>query len=163
MWKGQWCMYMPKWYINIIYFFLIWWNINIQQWLAFFCGDPEFSLHSWGVLHGDHEPWGSQTGFAGALPWDTGQLKLAKELGSVLFPAMFRSKLYARVPLPTEKCEIEFCCLLPWICLRKPFAGINGSGKHANWSIGTDTGMNFFYPGKNEVSEKCPKIQEFAT
>ena len=23
---------------------------------------------------------------------------------------------------------------------RKPFAGINGSGKHANWSIGTDTG-----------------------
>ena len=34
---------------------------------------------------------------------------------------------------------------------RKPFAGINGSGKHANWSIGTDTGLNFFYPGKNEV------------
>merc|ERR1719329_579033 len=34
----------------------------------------------------------------------------------------------------------------------KPFAGINGSGKHANWSIGTDTGINFFYPGKNEES-----------
>ena len=33
----------------------------------------------------------------------------------------------------------------------KPFAGINGSGKHANWSIGTDTGLNFFYPGKNEA------------
>merc|ERR1719271_274450 len=32
----------------------------------------------------------------------------------------------------------------------KPFAGINGSGKHANWSIGTDTGMNFFYPGKTD-------------
>merc|ERR1711933_533671 len=30
----------------------------------------------------------------------------------------------------------------------KPFAGINGSGKHANWSVGTDTGINFFYPGK---------------
>jgi len=30
----------------------------------------------------------------------------------------------------------------------KPFAGINGSGKHCNWSIGTDTGINFFYPGK---------------
>lgn len=71
--------------------------------LAFFWGDPEFSLQSWGVLHGDHEPWGSQTGFAGALPWDTGQLKLAKELGWVLFPAMFCSKLYASVPLPTEK------------------------------------------------------------
>jgi glutamine synthetase len=32
----------------------------------------------------------------------------------------------------------------------KPFAGINGSGKHANWSVGTDTGMNFFYPGKDD-------------
>jgi len=32
----------------------------------------------------------------------------------------------------------------------KPFAGINGSGKHANWSIGTDTGLNFFYPGKTD-------------
>eukprot|EP00930_Biecheleria_cincta_P054226 TRINITY_DN4020_c0_g1_i2.p1 TRINITY_DN4020_c0_g1~~TRINITY_DN4020_c0_g1_i2.p1 ORF type:complete len:490 (+),score=110.75 TRINITY_DN4020_c0_g1_i2:202-1470(+) len=32
----------------------------------------------------------------------------------------------------------------------KPFAGINGNGKHANWSIGTDTGLNFFYPGKSE-------------
>lgn len=71
--------------------------------LAFFLGNSEFSLQSWGVLHGDHEPWGSQTGFAGALPWDTGQLKLAKELGSVLFPAMSCSKLYAREPLPTEK------------------------------------------------------------
>lgn len=32
----------------------------------------------------------------------------------------------------------------------KPFAGINGSGKHNNWSIGTDTGINFFYPGKTD-------------
>jgi len=32
----------------------------------------------------------------------------------------------------------------------KPFAGINGSGKHTNWSIGTDTGRNFFHPGKTE-------------
>jgi len=32
----------------------------------------------------------------------------------------------------------------------KPFAGINGSGKHANWSVGTDTGINFFYPGKTK-------------
>jgi len=31
----------------------------------------------------------------------------------------------------------------------KPFAGINGSGKHCNWSVGTDTGINFFYPGKS--------------
>merc|ERR1719394_1671322 len=32
----------------------------------------------------------------------------------------------------------------------KPFAGINGNGKHANWSVGTDTGINFFYPGKTD-------------
>jgi len=32
----------------------------------------------------------------------------------------------------------------------KPFAGINGNGKHANWSVGTDTGVNFFYPGKTD-------------
>ncbi|MBR1881395.1 MAG: glutamine synthetase III [Muribaculaceae bacterium] len=31
----------------------------------------------------------------------------------------------------------------------KPFAGINGSGKHNNWSLGTDTGVQLFKPGKN--------------
>ncbi|MDX1909815.1 MAG: glutamine synthetase III [Bacteroidia bacterium] len=31
----------------------------------------------------------------------------------------------------------------------KPFAGINGSGKHNNWSMGTDTGKNLLSPGKN--------------
>ena len=31
----------------------------------------------------------------------------------------------------------------------KPFAGVNGSGKHDNWSIGTDTGINLLKPGKN--------------
>ncbi len=30
----------------------------------------------------------------------------------------------------------------------KPFAGINGSGKHMNWSIGTDSGRNLLAPGK---------------
>ena len=30
----------------------------------------------------------------------------------------------------------------------KPFAGVNGSGKHDNWSIGTDTGINLLKPGK---------------
>lgn len=30
----------------------------------------------------------------------------------------------------------------------KPFAGINGSGKHNNWSLGTDTGILLFSPGK---------------
>jgi glutamine synthetase len=36
----------------------------------------------------------------------------------------------------------------------KPFAGINGSGKHNNWSIGTDTGLNLFYPGKTDDARK---------
>jgi glutamine synthetase len=31
----------------------------------------------------------------------------------------------------------------------KPFAGINGSGKHNNWSIATNTGVNLLSPGKN--------------
>ena len=35
------------------------------------------------------------------------------------------------------------------VCLlhEKPFAGVNGSGKHDNWSLGTDTGENLFRPG----------------
>ncbi len=31
----------------------------------------------------------------------------------------------------------------------KPFAGINGSGKHNNWSLSTNTGVNLLSPGKN--------------
>lgn len=31
----------------------------------------------------------------------------------------------------------------------KPFGGINGSGKHNNWSLSTDTGINLLSPGKN--------------
>ncbi|MEZ5104375.1 MAG: glutamine synthetase III [Draconibacterium sp.] len=34
----------------------------------------------------------------------------------------------------------------------KPFAGINGSGKHNNWSLATDTGVNLYSPGKNPKS-----------
>ena len=36
------------------------------------------------------------------------------------------------------------------VCLlhEKPFAGVNGSGKHVNWSLSTDTGKNLFSPGK---------------
>ena len=31
----------------------------------------------------------------------------------------------------------------------KPYSGVNGSGKHNNWSLCTDTGINLFAPGKN--------------
>jgi len=36
------------------------------------------------------------------------------------------------------------------VCLlhEKPFAGVNGSGKHNNWSLSTDTGMNLLEPGE---------------
>lgn len=34
----------------------------------------------------------------------------------------------------------------------KPFAGINGSGKHNNWSLMTDTGINLLSPGNNPLS-----------
>lgn len=34
----------------------------------------------------------------------------------------------------------------------KPFAGINGSGKHNNWSLATDTGVNLLQPGKTPKS-----------
>ena len=33
----------------------------------------------------------------------------------------------------------------------KPFAGINGSGKHNNWSLSTDTGVNLLSPGKTPM------------
>jgi glutamine synthetase len=34
----------------------------------------------------------------------------------------------------------------------KPFAGINGSGKHNNWSLATNTGVNLLAPGKTPMS-----------
>ena len=37
-----------------------------------------------------------------------------------------------------------FACLLH----EKPFAGVNGSGKHNNWSLSTDTGLNLLEPGE---------------
>ncbi len=39
----------------------------------------------------------------------------------------------------------HFVCLLH----EKPFAGINGSGKHLNWSLSTDTGINLLDPGNH--------------
>jgi glutamine synthetase len=52
-------------------------------------------------------------------------------------------------PLTMELMKIladrhELACLLH----EKPFAGVNGSGKHNNWSISTDTGINLLKPGQ---------------
>ncbi len=42
------------------------------------------------------------------------------------------------------------------VCLlhEKPYDGVNGSGKHNNWSISTDTGVNFLKAGKNPEENK---------
>ena len=42
------------------------------------------------------------------------------------------------------------------MCLlhEKPFAGVNGSGKHTNWSISTDTGENMLNPGKDPENNR---------
>ncbi len=42
------------------------------------------------------------------------------------------------------------------VCLlhEKPYEGINGSGKHNNWSLGTAEGLNLFKPGKKPIENK---------
>lgn len=46
------------------------------------------------------------------------------------------------------------------VCLlhEKPFKGINGSGKHNNWSISTDAGLNLLNPGENPESNVLFKL-----
>ena len=46
--------------------------------------------------------------------------------------------------------KYNMACLLA----EKPFMGINGSGKHNNWSIGTDSGVNLLKPGKFPAENK---------
>lgn len=43
----------------------------------------------------------------------------------------------------------------------KPFAGVNGSGKHDNWSVVTNTGVNLFNPGPNPI-ENLPFLAALA-
>lgn len=47
--------------------------------------------------------------------------------------------------LRTVALKHDFVCLLH----EKPFAGVNGSGKHLNWSMSTDSGTNLLEPGHN--------------
>ena len=55
----------------------------------------------------------------------------------------------------------DLVCLLA----EKPFAGVNGSGKHNNWSLATDTGVNLFKPGETPYENAqfllflCPAVQ----
>ena len=69
---------------------------------------------------------------------------------------------YSRVNLATDHNQLTMeimkkvaerhglACLLH----EKPFRGVNGSGKHNNWSLATDTGKNLFSPGKNPEENK---------
>ena len=43
------------------------------------------------------------------------------------------------------------------VCLlhEKPFEGVNGSGKHNNWSLSTDTGINLLDPGETPEKNTC--------
>lgn len=47
--------------------------------------------------------------------------------------------------LRTVALKHDFVCLIH----EKPFAGVNGSGKHLNWSLSTNTGVNLLEPGQN--------------
>ncbi len=58
--------------------------------------------------------------------------------------------------LLTMECMKKLASKHGMACLlsEKPFAGINGSGKHNNWSVGTDTGVNLLKPGKQPEKNK---------
>jgi len=51
-------------------------------------------------------------------------------------------------------CDVAAKHDLVFLFHEKPFAGMNGSGKHNNWSVGTDTNLNFFCPGLTEKSSE---------
>ncbi len=48
------------------------------------------------------------------------------------------------------------------VCLlhEKPYAGINGSGKHNNWSLSTDDGINLLEPGHTPVKMSSFSVPE---
>ncbi len=58
--------------------------------------------------------------------------------------------------LLTMECMRKLAPKFGMACLlaEKPFEGINGSGKHNNWSLSTDSGKNLLKPGKNPGENK---------
>ena len=58
--------------------------------------------------------------------------------------------------LLTMECMRKLAPKFGMACIlsEKPFAGVNGSGKHNNWSLGTDTGANLLKPGKTPGENK---------
>lgn len=70
--------------------------------------------------------------------------------------------VYAKVNITTDNNHLLMLLMqdiakkhgLRCLLHEKPFAGVNGSGKHDNWSVITNTGINLFNPGANPAENK---------
>lgn len=77
-----------------------------------------------------------------------GQYELAPEFSITNIEADQNQLMMELMKVIAEKHNLA--CILH----EKPFAGVNGSGKHNNWSMATDTGMNILEPGKTPWKNK---------
>ena len=77
-----------------------------------------------------------------------GQYELAPEFSITNIAADQNQIMMELMKVIAEKHNLT--CILH----EKPFAGVNGSGKHNNWSIATDTGMNLLEPGNTPWKNK---------
>ena len=82
---------------------------------------------------------------------------LAKTEHNEVAPAQHElAPIYTTVNLATDQNQLtmemmqRIAAKHGMVCLlhEKPFAGVNGSGKHNNWSLSTDTGVNLLSPGE---------------
>ncbi len=82
---------------------------------------------------------------------------LAKTEHNEVAPAQHElAPIYAKTNIATDQNQLMMEIMKKvasrhgLVCLlhEKPFAGVNGSGKHNNWSISTDTGVNLLSPGE---------------
>ena len=73
-----------------------------------------------------------------------------------LAPVFCTTNIAVDQNLLTMECMRRLAPKYGMTCLltEKPFDGINGSGKHNNWSLGTDTGKNLLKPGKTPEENK---------
>ena len=73
-----------------------------------------------------------------------------------LAPIFITTNIAVDQNLLTMECMRKLAPKYGMACLlaEKPFEGINGSGKHNNWSLATDDGKNLLKPGKNPAENK---------
>lgn len=116
-------------------------------------GEPDASSFPSGGLRATFEA-------RGYTAWDCTSPAFIKD-GSLCIPTAFCSyngeALDKKTPLLRSMEVMKkvaekhgLYCLLH----EKPFAGVNGSGKHNNWSMGTDDGMNLLEPGTSPHENK---------